>query len=222
MMVSPELDVSQLQNCNSLVRERFKEKRIVKFHHATQNQIFKNIKPLDYIVIGIVREPRDRVTSWTFHQRYKPPGQGLKEIKKAKSDKEAVRVAFNNESAKEANERQFILMEEGFSTKKIHTQDNPFYVWTCYEWLIENANQEIYTIAKLIKPNVKKSDIARAILLNSFKKKSGRSRGMENRRDEWRRKGIIGDYVNWFDDDMIEESEDIVKRYNEIIKKEEG
>jgi len=221
MKVSAELDFKDLPTCATTVRERFAERRIVKFHHVIREELYENIKPVDYKVIGIVRNPRDRMVSWTFHQRYKPPGRGLKIIKDAPSDLEAVKAVFNLELPWRHNERQFPLMVRGMSTKKYDPSVKQTYVWTCYHWLVNDTYKEVKTICKFLDSKVPDTSIRRLCIKHSFKNKSGREPGKEIRRDEWRRKGIENDWKNWLDEYMIEKTEDISNRYWKIIKEEE-
>lgn len=218
--VSGEIDVKELPHSKSIVKHRFNENRIVKFHHATKEDIFEHIKGA-YKVIGIVRNPRDRITSWTFHQRYKPVDRGLKEIKAAASDKEAVKVTFNLKQAQDDNERQLRMMTRGCSTKTKGFYHGK-YIWTCYHWLIEDTFREIKKILEFLDYSIRDERIHQVIENNSFESKSGRKRGEEKRDDDWRRKGIEYDCFRWFDEEMIIKSQAITKAYWDILIHEEG
>lgn len=222
MKVSPEIDSSELSVHAEVVRQRFEEKRIVKFHHATQHDILNGLKPHDYKVLAIVRNPRDRVTSWTFHQRYKPPGKGLEAIKNAKNDKKAVKIALETNMAKEANKRQFILMEPCKSTKRYKGDPNQKYLWTTYHWMKESLYNEIKTICDFLGVRIKPSAIRRICVKHSFKGRSGREPGKEVRTNEWFRKGTEGDFENWFSGKMLKETKEIDDIYWELVKHEES
>lgn len=221
MGVSPEIDVSKLKTCEEQVKQYFKLGRIVKFHHATPEQIREHVSG-NYKILSIVRNPNDRITSWTFHQRYKPPGKGLKSIKQAPTDEDAVKVAFNDKGAQDDNQRQFLLMEKGMSTKNYKKCPKQDYLWTSYHWLITETFIEIKTICEFLGAHVRDIDIRRACVKHSFRKKSGRFAGEEKRDDEWRRKGIEGDHKSFFDLDMILKSKDIQFEYWRRIKDEES
>jgi len=222
MKVSGELDAKELPHCDKLVQHRFSENRIVKFHHATQNDILNHISG-DYKIIGIVRNPRDRITSWTFHQRYKPSGKGLQVIKDAESDRKAVKITFDLKQGQLDNERQFILMVRGFSTKLFHdqysTQDR--YIWTCYHWLLKDTFKEIKTIVKFLGLDIPDKKIREVIQKNSFKNRSGRVPGKEVRDNEWFRKGVEHDYEKFFDEEMIQQSRQITDEYWSRIRDED-
>lgn len=218
MKVSGEIDASKLP-CNDLVHTRFRENRIVKFHHATQHDLRNNLTG-GFKVIGIVRNPNDRITSWAFHQRFKPPGQGLKEIKIADDSTDAVRVAYWSNEARNDNQRQFVLMEKGKSTRQYTACPKQDYIWTSYHWMKENTFEEIKKICKFLGVNVKDHEIRRECIKHSFKQKSGREPGQEKRYDEWRRKGVEMDHCNFFDGKMTLDSYGIMENYWRLIEDE--
>jgi len=211
MGVSPEIDRGKVYETRSLVRKYFKENRIAKYHHATQYDIFRNLTTYDYKVLAVVRNPRDRLTSLTFHQRYKPPGKGLHFIKNAIDDKTAVKLTLLHQDFREDNDRQLLLMTPRCSTFAFRKgYDNPFnwnYIWTTYEWLLENTYREIKAIVDFLGLEIDEKIIKSVVNRNSFQKKSGRKAGQEIRNDEWRRKGTNDDYLNWFDLDMIDDTQ---------------
>ena len=222
---SRELDVKDLETHTDIMKLQWKKGTTVKLHHAPPDKILEKIKPHDYKILSIVRNPRDRMVSHAFHQGYKPPGFGLKEIKEAKDDKEAVKVAFFSTNFRKQNEDQFDLMIPTLSTrwkgKRTHAYKDK-YLWTSYRWLKENILQEIKTILDFL--GVLRTDkfIRRTIIKHSFKRKSGREEGEENRQNEWRRKGIEGDWKNWYTKRMIEKSNKVWNRYWKILEDEEN
>ena len=225
MKVSGELDGKDIPACQEMVNQRFKENRIVKFHHANQEKIF-SLKG-DYKVIGIVRNPRDRMVSWTFHQRYKPPGLGLEAIKNAKNDMEAVEVCTRHPMVIRHNEEQLKLMDKNFSTKQFYkTNPSPRnYIWTCYHWLKQNTVREINTIVDFLGLNllsyIKIAKIKQVCRQHSFKSRSKREAGKEERMNEWFRKGTESDYTNWFSKRMIMSTKDQDNLYWDKIYREE-
>lgn len=223
MKVSPELDVSTLPKSASIVKFRFKDNTIVKFHHALPSDIFSAIPTKDCVVIAVVRNPRDRIVSWTFHQRFKPQGQGWLPLKNAKTDEEAVKTAFYSHFRTDADKNQEILMQPKFSTKFVEGKKAVgSYIWTSYHWLKNNLFREIKTIVRYLGLNIKDSEIKRVCLKHSFQRRAGRAPGEEVRTNEWFRKGEEGDWENWFDEKMVAESADSDKKYWDAIKSEEG
>jgi len=219
MKVSGELDAREIPACRKLVNQRFKENRIVKFHHAKVDDILQ--MEGNYKIIGIVRNPRDRMVSWAFHQRFKPSGQGLKEIKNAISDKEAVKVCVSHPMARKHNKDQFALMIRDVSTRRYLGWGLQRYIWTSYEWLLNDLFGEITTIVKFLGLNIDPLRINRICNQHSFKSRSGRESGQESRANEWFRKGVNDDYIWWFDIDMLKETDFEHKEYWKIIKLEE-
>lgn len=203
----------------------FHKQKIPKFHHATQYQILRNFKKHDYKIIGIVRNPWDRITSLTFHQRNKPEGKGLEIIKGAINDVEAVRECYDYEDFRLDDERQLILMTPRCSTYAFRNKvENPFdgkYIWTSYEWLINDTFREIKTILDFLGIKKKEDFIKEEIRKNSFRNKSGREPGQENRKDEWRRKGVTNDWMNWFTPKMCREGKEMQETYYMLLKGEE-
>lgn len=204
MQQSPEIDGSQIPQCQKQVDRYFKEGKIVKFHHATFEDLFKLKR--DFKFIGVVRNPRDRITSWAFHQRFKPKGQGTKEIKEAKTDKEAVKKALYLPITQQHNADNLRLMTRDMSTKKYNPMLETRYIWTSYRWFITDLVGEITTICKFLGANKTYFEIKNACQKHSFKSRSGREAGNEVRKNEWFRKGVEGDFINFYDEEMMEYS----------------
>lgn len=219
MEKSPEMDVDRVGEVGE-IRQRFSQKKIVKFHHATQSDILEVLKPWDYSIIGVVRNPMDRLVSLTFHNRYHHKKEAF-EQHTFETDKEAVKYTVMDDPwAKEYNDRQFKLMLKGYSTRNKSLEELP-YVWTCYEWMHSQTEEEIRRITEWLGIEGVDDDFIHTVVSrNSFETKSRRKRGDEVRGDLWRRKGVLGDWKNWFDDEMIEATRDIQERYQEIIASE--
>jgi len=222
--VSPEIDVSKLAASEKTVRGYFHQQRIPKYHHATQFQILRHVKPHDYKIIGIVRNPLDRITSLTFHQRYKPPGKGLSSIKEAENDIDAVKVAFYHNDYRNDDERQFILMTPRCSTVAYRNEfSNSLdwkYIWTTYEWLQRDTEMEIRTILDFLGFEIDDVVIKNNIRKHSFRNKSGREPGQEKRVDEWRRKGVNDDWKNFFTKEMYEDGKLAQETYRMLTANE--
>lgn len=197
MGVAPEIDRTALAHKAGEIRGFLEDNRIAKIHHATTSEILRIIKPLDYKLISVVRNPRDRIVSKAFHHKYQPKNKGDFD-----TDAEAVKHYVYSDYTKEANERQLEQMKNGYSTKN-HTKNEIPYIWTTYEWMIDSIFEEVKAIDRFLGANTHHIKIRNTCLAHSFSAKSGREQGKENRKDTWRRKGIIGDWLNWFDVGML-------------------
>jgi len=222
MNTSPELDAKRLDEESAIkeIRDRFKQDRIVKFHHALAEDIFSHLQPIDYKVIGVVRNPRDRAVSFAFHNRYHRNDYPFPQ-KSSPNDAEAVKFTVMDDPAfKEGTARQLSLMIPGCSTRNfVHYKGN--YIWTAYEWMKEDNLFEISRINEFLEGNVSERRLLNVVNNHAFKNKSkGRSPGVEVRKDLWRRKGVVGDYENWFDDEMLEYTRKDFSDYLDILDKE--
>lgn len=221
MSVSPEIDAKKASDKLDEIRQRFKDNRIVKFHHATPEGLVESIKPVDYKVIGVVRNPRDRGVSRAFHDFYHP-NHDYKVKSVATNDQEAIKFTILNETYMRDNIRQQDeLMLPGYSTNNLVNSELP-YIWTCYEWMILNNYREVGAIIDFLGLNtsISEEQIYKFVEKHSFKSRSGRKQGTEKRSDTWRRKGIIGDWENWFTEDMVDRTEDIQEEYWARLKGE--
>jgi hypothetical protein len=217
--VSPEIDVNRLsQDAVRKVRNYFKSNKIPKFHRATPQNILDHIKPHNYKVIAVVRNPRDRAVSFAFHNRYHNRGDYPE--KALKTDLDAVKyMVYKSRKFKSGNDRIFKTMVLGHSTKTF-TKDCEF-IWTTYKWMKEDINKEITAIINFLNQQPTRN-IRKTITKHSFNKKANREVGDEKRSDLWRRKGIQGDWENWFDDGMINVTEEIDTIYWNIVREEES
>jgi hypothetical protein len=220
MDTSPEMDVKRVGEVNE-IRSRFQQRKIVKFHHATQADILEALEPWNYNIIAVVRNPMDRMVSLTFHNRYHKKKEVFKQSE-FETDQEAVKyTVVDDPFAKQYNENQAKLMLQGYSTRN-KTLDKLPYIWTCYEWMHKDIFGEIRAITDWLGVEGVDDDFLKSICMrHSFKAKTkGRGEGQEDRSDLWRRKGVLGDWKNWYDEDMIEASRDVQFRYQDIIEQE--
>lgn len=219
MRVSGEMGVPTTALDIEKVRTRFNAGRIVKFHHKTYTDILDEVRPYDYKVIGVVRNPRDRAVSLAFHNKYHKQHNYIQ--KTIANDKNAVKfTVLNHKAYMEDNERMLDMMSTGCSTYNYGNGDGN-YIWTCYEWMKEDIEREVLRIIFNLKlePAI---NIHEAIKKNSFRTKSKRKPGVEKRNDIWRRKGIVGDFANWFNEDMMEATKDVSMSYWSKLKTEQA
>lgn len=210
MRQSPEIDVSKIKEETPTIREYFETGRIVKFHHATPHDIIKDLEPHDYKIIGVVRNPRDRGVSLAFHNRYHENNPDAFVESTLDSDKEAVNYTISSNSYKDWNNNQLRLMIDGHSTHN-YFENGPTnlkvpYIWTSYEWMLSDTKKEITTILNFLNINYNEEVVEDLVIAHSFKNKSGREPGEEDREDNWRRKGMMLDWINWFNPQMLKET----------------
>jgi len=209
--VSPEIDRNKLYYWRNKIRGYLDENKIPKFHRCTVDNVLEKVLPVDYKVLAIVRNPRDRAVSYAFHHRYHDKNKGYQQ-RKEETDFDAIKytiledVNFKNEELQHQDNMLF-----GYSTRNKIKSELP-YIWTTYEWLVEDTEREIKAISNFLNAGIADRKIRYIIHQHSFKTKSGREVGTEKRNDLWRRKGIIGDYMDWFDEEMM----DGTKEWNDI------
>ena len=212
--VSPERDGTPIgvYKSKNEVKQFFGTGRIAKYHHGTRETIEGGLKhDIDYKIIAMVRNPRDRAVSKAFHDFYHPKhNYGVK--KNATTDFEAVKWTVNSETYMDDNWRQLELMTDNYSTRN-YSGDGQ-YIWTSYEWMKDDTAREIDAILKvfgIILPG--EYDLDFFVDMHSFKRRAGREPGDEVRTDTWRRKGKMLDWVNWYDSDMCLSTQLIQEEY---------
>jgi len=231
--VSPEIDGRRfydgsINSVLGIVKEHLKAGRIPKFHGVGAIALDRFLKAYDlkdYGILGVVRNPYDRTVSLAFHNRYHHTYQEFPQ-KKVKTDEEAVKVtALEDRAFLHSHTRQVSdLMLPFYSTfSNFYPSTNFNYVWTTYEWLKKDTAGEIQTVLRTL---FKGQGIPRQQLIqdyvdvHSFKNRSGRKAGQEKRDDLWRRKGVVGDHVHWFDDECYEALKPYQNVYNGIVNRE--
>lgn len=205
--VSPEVDgrrvMLERKQTNRLFREYFNTGRIPKIHHMHVDDLFYNIFPIDYKVLTVVRNPRDRAVSVAFHHKNDPgkaqwPQRGM-------TDEEAVRyTVLEYDNYNIGNTRMFSNMKPLGSVGNYTNNSN--HAWVAYEWLVDNP-VGTFKLIDMFLQGEKVMSIEDAVNRHSFEKKAGRSVGDENRKDTWRRKGVNKDWENWFDDELKKDTQ---------------
>lgn len=197
--VAPEIDGENPQ-FDQFCRDCFKHDKIVKLHHMPPEQVFERLPSVDK-VIGVVRNPRDRIVSTAFHYRYHYRDDlNLAEMQ-AGSDEEAVRICVIGDHAKihhQYNRDQFDYMVEGQSTRSEVVPDQK-YIWTAYEWMLDDTELEVWKLLTFLIGD----KVRFVVYQNSFEVASGgRQQGQEDRSNIRQRKAVVGDWESWFDEDM--------------------
>ncbi len=206
------------------VKSYFEEERIVKFHGLRPKELFELLPKEvfgDYKVIFIVRNPRDRGISLAFHHKSE---KGYDRWKKLTDEEAIKRVFLESNELKNGNEIIFETMKKEnslFHTIRKQKTDNS-YVWTTYEWMIEDIFNQIVGINMYLEDNFEMifsdSKIETAIMKNDFNTKTGRQPGEEVRTDTWRRKGVVGDWLNHIDGEIFDASRKDWDRYWELVE----
>lgn len=214
MKAAPEIDATKLKNI--CVRNHFYQNEIVKLHHAAFYHILTEVKPIDYKIVGIVRNPRDRLISESFHNRYHTSDYPFPQ-KAAKTDIEAIEyTVFEDIGAELANHNQLSLMVPGRSTCSLDIADSP-YIWTSYEWLLEDCFSHVKAIINWLRiSHIDETAIRACVEISSFKVLSGREPGDERRDDLWRRCGQAGQWREW-DPLWLDRTASVHELYEAII-----
>ena len=149
---------------------------------------------VDYKIIGVVRNPRDRMLSVAFWERYRDDPQIL-EISNASYDMKGIEATVYSNTVQDANNYQFTIMEVGKSTWNSKIPKN--YIWTCYHWLFNDTHREIKKIIEFLELDIPDSNIEYSCYLNSFKYLTGRNSLIEDRTESLRN-GCEHSYKQWF------------------------
>lgn len=213
MYPAPELGKLDKEKAIRLL-EFLRENRIPKIHNEYPDNILQVLDDnniFDVGIIGIVRNPRDRIVSLCFHNRYHGGDYPFMQ-KLAGNDQEAIKKSiYEDQGIIESHSRQLELMATFHSTRTFDPYSNSRYIWTSYEWLKADPSREIAIIFEFLHRIA--YDIPKLVERHSFESRSGRHEGEEKRDDLWRRKGINNDWENWFDEKDIQHTQDIQDAY---------
>ncbi|MFX1597291.1 MAG: sulfotransferase domain-containing protein, partial [Promethearchaeota archaeon] len=165
----------------------------------------------------VVRNPRDRGVSLAFHNRYHENNPGNFKESKLATDFDAVKFTVMGSSFECWNKNQEYLMWRNHSTHSDRSDNKLPYIWTSYEWLLSDTYREVKAILDFIGSNASDLRVKQMIKNHSFKSKSARNPGDEDRRNNWRRKGVMLDWINWYDSDMAEHTKDVQEKYWELL-----
>lgn len=219
MSVSPELGGNKVVALRDKAEEYMRDGRLIKYHHGAPVTILEGLgNPDGYAVVGVVRNPRDRGVSRAFHDYYhKKHRYKIQQL--AKNDFEAVRwTVLHSRPFMPDNWRQIHeLMLDGYSTRnKIYTEIP--YIWTSYEWMKDDIEREIKAIVDFLNAPMTGRFLWRIAQMHSFKNRSGRDPGQEVRKNTWRRRGAMLDWINWYDSEMTEFTKVVQAEYwNKLI-----
>lgn len=219
---SPEIGRPRIMNepnkVIANVESDWRQGRIPKLHGITPQELFAllPLETYDYRPIFMVRNPSDRGVSLAFHHKYQGYA-GWVDL----TDSEALnRIFLESDELYKTNQVIFDTMIPDYSTSRATEQSQ--FIWTSYEWLIDNTLDELVKIVEYIDAGeeykLTRETIQRVIDAHSFEAKTGRKQGEELRRDTWRRKGIVGDSKNHLTDEMYMRVEEDLVRYNNLLK----
>ncbi|CAN5422716.1 sulfotransferase domain-containing protein [soil metagenome] len=138
--------------------------------------------------ISVYRDPRDVIISGTFYLSNLPKEKGgWDEEQRALSDKEKIKYFI-------AHGTWCIDRLKAWYNDKDTCQVK-------YELLLLNTFAEVKKVTHFLDLKVSDKQIRAAIELNLFSKKAGRKQGEEDKFSFYR-KGISGDWKNYFDDEL--------------------
>lgn len=219
MKTSPEIDGSHYRRDKwktiDRVHKLISENKIVKFHHIDSIDLEDAFYGDGYKVLSVVRNPRDRGVSLAFHHKYEKKKRPYPQFNM--TEKEAINyTVLGSEFYSMGNSRMLNNMITCNSILSTSTYKNNF-KWVAYEWLLEDTVYYLTEIDRWLGFS-KKMTIKKAVSLHTFKRKSGRKPGQEQRDDVWRRKGVTGDWENWFTDDMIQRTQEVHRQYYNALR----
>lgn len=220
--VHPEMGTKWFANSEKRekVGELIDEGKLVKFHGILPSRIYKHFGDKDIKVLAIVRNPRDRAVSMAFHNRYHKNHHFPQ--KDLPTDGDAVcHTVYKDKLFEKEEKQQFSVMVPTLSTRNYEGDDKD-YIWTCYEWLKQDTYREVDSILKSMKLDLSEVEVRRHVAANSFSVKAKRPVGKEDRKDLWRRKGVVNDWENWFTNQMIADTQEDYDRYFDILSKSEA
>ncbi len=138
--------------------------------------------------VSVYRDPRDVIISGTFY---------LANLDKAKG-------GWGDEHRKlsDKEKMKYFISTGGWCIDRLRAwfSDKD----TCqvkYESLLSNTVDEVKKVIRFLDIQIDDGKIRESIAFNSFSKKSGRNQGEEDK-SSFYRKGISGDWKNYFDEEM--------------------
>lgn len=162
---------------------------IHKSHASPPDSAFISALPptLDVKFVTVIRDPRDAFVSQIFHmsnseawgERFK--GKGLS------SEKEKILWLIENMDQTDLFPQWYLC---------------PYALKLRYEDLLTRGEQEMGRVVEYLGLNYSSSITKMYLKKHSFERSSGRKRGEEDKKSFYR-KGIIGDWKNYFDEDCV-------------------
>lgn len=202
-------------------RTHFRNNKLLKIH-PLRNDVLDMIDtewaPIKCLVL--VRSPRDRLVSYALHWRYHTDDKQFPQ-KMVGSDIDAMKVSLDSSKDPLFNVEEDFQYYAMTHYPNIHSSmsRSSNIAWSTYKDLNYNTEKELTNIISFLSNGkVSKSRVSAVVLSNRFKKLSnGRDKGIEDKRNIRFRKGIVGDYLNYFDDSLYESTKEIDRRYNKAL-----
>lgn len=179
--------------------------------NKTKNNLFKShSKPPTWVptesikFVTVYRDPRDLTISNIFFLANLPPELGGWKEMKALDTKKRIKLYLKKGTF------DLELLQEWY--------EYPHALKLAYEDMLNHPFEEIKKTARHIEASVDDNRIRKAIEKNSFKSLSaGRKRGVENK-NSFFRKGISGDWLNYFDEELVEYFKSVHNgRWNKLL-----
>jgi hypothetical protein len=177
--------------------EPFPEKRIVSPIYINFDRFRELPKPADYRAFFVSRDPRDVLVSWYFSTAYSHPGKRRDVHREKLLELDVPKgMAYGFELLSERG-----LFDAIESWRNAAEQD-PNVIVIRYEDLVgERARAEFCRLFEHLEFPFPDAVLARLLERYSFERMSGRRRGQEQKKSKFR-KGVAGDWKNYFDDDL--------------------
>ncbi len=179
------------------------ENYLIKSHSDPPKQdLPENVK-----LITIVRDPRDVVISITFFLTHLEERLGgWPELAEMEDDRSRI-IHYLKKDVGVINQL------EAWTTAK----SNNIHLLT-YEDLLEKPLEEMRKMVKFLGLNLSESRIQKAVDNNQFAKHSGGREAGKEDKGSFFRKGIAGDWVNYFDEEIVELMKTVHDgRWNKLI-----
>jgi hypothetical protein len=176
-------------------RQRIDSQLIQKHHGDLHTKIFDAILPNDYTIVTVVRNPRDMLASHAFFVEPRIPDLEPPAVR------ERIKARLTDDWGP-SMARQLDRMEPGYGTRN-KVKDRMPYVWTSYEWLKEAPARELLAILDCLGTAYDQEEVLE--VAEDF--------GMQAPKNDpgSYRKGIVGDWVNYFDVELL----DVTRQWQE-------
>ena len=177
-----------------------RSRHVVKAHGPIHNDVFKTHDAQDYSIVTIVRNPWDVLVSRAFYEQAN--GSMVGPIRSVISQQ-----ISNTNIIKSLSDMVNLSMAPGYATRSPRPKSELRYVWTTYEWLVDDTSGEMERISSRIGIPMVPKNITRAVNKQKliFESQQGNPKA--------RRKGVVGDWVNHLNAEHVLATQDLQALY---------